>query len=226
MNKILKYLLAGAALWGFVPFADAQTSDERPDYIYVPEVIVDDQGKATVEVWLNTYVTQYNAFAMNVYLPEGFEIDKDRRGNFAFKPNTADDVLYDHSFMSEAKDGYVRLVAGSASISYIMPGNNMIFSFGITGPANYDKWGTGWIRKPQFAEDIDDTAIDHDLADTSFAVHPLGMTGVEDVASADAGTVTVYNLQGIVLLRDADPSAVRTLPPGLYIVNGRKTFVR
>lgn len=205
--------------------AAAQT-DKRPDYIYVPEVIVGDDGKATVEVWLNTYVQQYNSFAMNVYLPEGFEIDKDRRGNYAFKPNTADDVLYDHAFSSLAKDGYVRLVAVSTTLSYILPGNNMIFSFGITGPANYDKWGTGWIRKPQFAEDIDDTAIDHNLADTSFAVHPLGMTGVEDVASADAGTVTVYNLQGIVLLRDADPSAVRTLPPGLYIVNGRKTFVR
>lgn len=224
MNKFLQCVVFCAAALAISPAA--ARADDRPDYIYVPEVIVSDDGKATVEVWLNTYVEQYNTFVMDIYLPEGFTIDKDRRGNYAFKPNTADDVLYDHTFSTKDYDDYVRIVALSMTKSYILPGNNMIFSFGISGPADYNQWGTGWIRKPQFAEDIDDTAIDHDLADTSFAVHPLGMTGVEDVASADAGTVTVYNLQGIVLLRDANPSAVRTLPPGLYIVNGRKTFVR
>ncbi len=43
---------------------------------------------------------------------------------------------------------------------------------------------------------------------------------------ADDDKVTVYNLAGVRVLNEADPAAVRALPAGLYIVNGRKVAVR
>ncbi len=39
-------------------------------------------------------------------------------------------------------------------------------------------------------------------------------------------TYTVYNAAGILLLNNADAAALRTLTPGLYIINGRKLMVK
>ncbi len=52
-------------------------------------------------------------------------------------------------------------------------------------------------------------------------------TGVEAISANSADdAVTVYNLQGNCLLRNADKSALSTLPAGLYIVNGRKSLLK
>lgn len=52
------------------------------------------------------------------------------------------------------------------------------------------------------------------------------ISGIDDVISGSAAKVTVYNLQGICVLRDAAPGAIGNLPRGLYIINGRKVAVR
>jgi len=49
-------------------------------------------------------------------------------------------------------------------------------------------------------------------------------TGVENVA-VDGSKVTAYNLQGICVLRNAEKTALDTLPRGIYIVNGKKTVL-
>ncbi len=58
---------------------------------------------------------------------------------------------------------------------------------------------------------------------TDFVWNPTA-TGIEAIA-AD-GLYTVFNLQGIRVLKDADAAAVKSLPAGLYIVNGRKTMIK
>jgi hypothetical protein len=50
-------------------------------------------------------------------------------------------------------------------------------------------------------------------------------TGIESVAS-DARPMTVYSLEGILMSRDATKKALKQLPKGVYIVNGRKCFVK
>ncbi len=42
----------------------------------------------------------------------------------------------------------------------------------------------------------------------------------------DAENLTVFNLQGYVVLRNADKEALRALPAGIYLLNGRKICVR
>lgn len=55
---------------------------------------------------------------------------------------------------------------------------------------------------------------------------PVGSgVGVDSIATAD-DNVTVYNAAGILLLDNADKSALGTLAPGLYIVNGRKVILK
>ncbi len=49
-------------------------------------------------------------------------------------------------------------------------------------------------------------------------------SGVENAVADE--TYTVYNAAGILLLNNADAAALRTLTPGLYIINGRKLMVK
>ena len=51
--------------------------------------------------------------------------------------------------------------------------------------------------------------------------------GVENVTGSDRNaTADVYNLQGIVVLRDATEAQVSRLNPGMYIYKGRKIVIR
>ncbi len=53
----------------------------------------------------------------------------------------------------------------------------------------------------------------------------LGTTAVEAVEGQEDTSVTVSDLAGRVLLREADPAELSRLAPGLYIVNGRKVLI-
>lgn len=53
-----------------------------------------------------------------------------------------------------------------------------------------------------------------------YTVDPT-MTGIDEI-EADGGLYTVFNMQGILLLRDASADQLRKLPAGIYIINGRK----
>ena len=57
------------------------------------------------------------------------------------------------------------------------------------------------------------------------AVASSTVSGIEGIV-AEGGSVDVYNMQGIAVLKGADASAVTSLPRGLYIVNGKKFYRR
>lgn len=61
------------------------------------------------------------------------------------------------------------------------------------------------------------------VAETTFAV---GTTGVATLSADDARRVDVYTTTGVLVLRDADAEAIRTLAPGLYIAGGKKIYVK
>lgn len=57
-------------------------------------------------------------------------------------------------------------------------------------------------------------------------IYADGTSGVLDIAGAAAIAGDVYNLQGILVRRAAGIDALRTLPAGIYIVEGRKFIVK
>ena len=67
--------------------------------------------------------------------------------------------------------------------------------------------------------------IDVDAA-TALRITDNESSGIECVSPALNEKVDVYNLQGVMILRRADGDEVRQLPAGMYIVGGRKVFVR
>ncbi len=227
-----KILMSGLVALSPLLACAAGGDDSRPDYLHVPDVTLDAAGKGTVGVHLNTYVVEYNSFMMDIYLPDGFTIDKNVRGKYEFKFNTEEGVVVDHTMTSadhaatDEHSAFVRVVAFSISMSYILPGDNLLFSFGITAPEGYRHAENGAIKAIDFAEGSTlETANDHILPDVSFTIIPDPTTGVENVG-VDDGSVTVFNLQGVELLRDAPATSLGSLPAGLYIVNGEKRLVR
>lgn len=56
----------------------------------------------------------------------------------------------------------------------------------------------------------------------SFSVGKEDTTAVDTIQPADDLLYTVYSFQGVCLLREASADALRSLPHGLYIVNGNK----
>lgn len=57
---------------------------------------------------------------------------------------------------------------------------------------------------------------------------PFSISGKGEVPDVDAADrlVDVVDLMGRVILRNASPERLRSLPAGIYIINGRKTVVR
>jgi len=65
-----------------------------------------------------------------------------------------------------------------------------------------------------------------DMSEIALPVGP-GQTGIDTIGTDDeSATVTVYNLQGMQVMRDAPRENLSNLPAGLYIVNGRKMVIR
>lgn len=69
-----------------------------------------------------------------------------------------------------------------------------------------------------------DDVFESDYISLTYHVDPT-LTGVDSIFTTD-GRFTVVSTQGIVILRDADAEAVRSLPAGLYIINNRKVNIR
>lgn len=59
----------------------------------------------------------------------------------------------------------------------------------------------------------------------NYTVDP-NASGINGIKADANGKYTVYNLAGIVVMRDADAADLRNLPNGLYIVNGKKVALR
>lgn len=63
--------------------------------------------------------------------------------------------------------------------------------------------------------------------DSSIKITVNSKSGIEEInADNTRDDNNVYNLQGIMLLRNATPAQIADLPAGLYIINGRKYIAR
>lgn len=57
-------------------------------------------------------------------------------------------------------------------------------------------------------------------------LNPTGIDAVEIPVDAQSGTADVYSLSGVRIASAATPAAICQLPQGVYIVNGKKMFIK
>lgn len=212
MKKLIFGIMAAAALLSAQP----AMANDPDNYVYVPEdVVLDDQGQAQVKLWLKTDVTEFNSFSFNLYLPEGFTILKNTRGNYIFTWNTGEDVAPSHNMSYADKDGYISMLGTSVANEYLLPGDHWLFYFTIQAPEGFDSFAIGSFRDIEFAEG---TVRKHVFDNVDFVIRTADVTGIEDVTVDLDGEDVIYNLQGI---RVQAP-----LTSGFYIINGQKRHVK
>ncbi len=51
-------------------------------------------------------------------------------------------------------------------------------------------------------------------------------TGIESVIGEQATNVTVYTINGVRVLHNADKAELKQLKPGIYVINGKKVYIR
>ena len=57
-------------------------------------------------------------------------------------------------------------------------------------------------------------------------LNPTDIDAVEIPVDAQSGTADVYSLSGVRIASAATPAAICQLPQGVYIVNGKKMFIK
>lgn len=60
----------------------------------------------------------------------------------------------------------------------------------------------------------------------SMIVLPITDSGVETVIASETGEYIVFTLEGRKVMQTTNPTAVNSLPKGLYIVNGKKILIK
>ena len=216
----LKNLLAVLGLLFVVALAPQRAAANDPtNYMYLSpdEIQLNEDGVGTVTVWVNTYITNYNSIMMDLYLPEGFTVEKNNRGKYKFTWNP--DVVEDHSFTTGEHDGFIRMFAFSPSASYILPGDDWLFKFNIQAPEGYTGHGVLAFKNIEFYAGTTDTHKFDEIEAPIYSHDYDPTTGLDEViGNVEDGTEVIYNLLGI--------RVTRPLAPGIYIVNGVKTLVK
>ena len=199
----------------------AQTAAE--EYFYVNTVQLDEEGKGTVDVYFVTPSELVNGIQMNIFLPKGFEVEKNKRGKYVFTFNTEEGVVEDHSaasaFHDNEKGTYISVAMASFSSTRILPGDNRLFSFNITAPEGYDATEEGSLRSIIVGGDESNNYQDRKKEDAYFEIKPYSVTtGLDDINAAIDAPEAIYNLNGIRVNDDID-----NLPSGIYIVRKGNT---
>lgn len=85
--------------------------------------------------------------------------------------------------------------------------------------------GTYTLTIPAGALTYDDDDKNVNETDLVF-VYVIGTDGINSLVSAEGGKVSVYSINGTLLLKNADAEAVDKLAKGMYIINGKKVIIR
>lgn len=218
-----KYLLP--ILLAVIAIGTAQAVDslgENNDFYLDPEdvVVYQETGMGTIRVCLNNESEGFNSFMMDFYLPEGFTVQKNARGNYKITWNNDEDTgkVPTHTmYVTPRDEGFVRMI-GYGQPNSMMTGDDWLFEFNIVAPEGY------FDNDPQPVEcyvkniEISDTTA-HYMDDIAFTVIPDPMaTGIENVEAAGNEGDEWHDLGG---RRISAPGA-----PGLYLRPGRKVIVK
>ncbi|MDE6300328.1 MAG: hypothetical protein K2M19_01250 [Muribaculaceae bacterium] len=205
----IRNIIASAAL-AIALAAPAQVSaNDADNYVYVPQITLNDKGESMLVVFLDTYVTEFNTMMMDLYLPEGFSLQTDASGQYKFIWNTEDGTVTNHSFTTSEKDGYITLLAYSATDDCIAQGNHWLFAVYLNGPENLDAPVTASLKNIRFSEG---TVQNHVYDDVNFTIDPydpMSGVGAVEIPVVD-GDTRFYNLNGLAI---PTPEI-----PGIYIV--------
>ena len=193
-------------------------------------MVLPETNTGTITMWFNNETPDFNAFIMDFYLPEGFTIEQNKRGNYIVSYNNDEDTGkafgYTTTVTDRMNEGFYRFVGLSMEKDPLETGNDWFFRFNIVPPegwADKQEFSPASVRRIEIASGYTaQTAKTHYMPDINFKIAPQSiLTGIENISvetPATDGEEVIYNLQGM--------RVERPLAPGIYVINGKKELVR
>lgn len=221
-----------ASILGLLSFGAAAQDTDVTVFVNPKEITVED-GKAKVEIWVDSQLDHLNAFDFQLFVPEGFEIEKKKNGTYKFTVNPDESMELDHAITAgehfeDPTNPYYKFVGVSMTNTYLPQGRNMVFWFNLTVPETFttEAYPNGAECHLGNITIVDNVPKDgggfnptgYHPADFYFTILPHNPgTGVTEV-TVDGVDDAIYDLHG---LRVYPP-----LAPGVYITNGKKIMVK
>ena len=199
-----------------------QTMALVADRLQASDVQIMQGNEAQMEIALQNSVG-YTAQQFELTLPQGVTIARQPSGGYDIRLSKRYGAH--QVYVTTVDNGYYdgntyRIVCASNSLKEIGNSDGILMTLRLRAEEDLpDATVAGTLHHALFA---DKEAAPYDLVNTTFELTIGSKTGIDDVATA-SGPAHVYNLQG--LLVRANATSLQGLPPGVYVMNGKKYAV-
>ena len=169
--------------------------------------------KAKLEISLNNTIN-YTAFQFNIVTPNYITIDG----------ATLSDRLLGHEIhLGKTDDNLYKLVCFSPAGDDIEGYNGLLITLNISSTQNFKNDDTITLDRIYFVDYKENAYQNQNLN-----LNIIGISAVDNITADDSDKpVNVYNTQGQLLRQNVAPSqATNGLPPGIYIVGGKKIVIK
>ena len=202
--------------------------DDAPSYptLHVPSTKAAMGTTTPINIHLNSNVSNLTAHQFILTLPQGIQLEQNADGNYSYEMSTryADNhqlTIVRNTLSSESYS----LVSASITGGTILPGNGQL----LTLNAHVDEdlpegYYEATLARIVFA---DTNATEFFLDDVRFNIFVTTAAGIRPATVDEQPTNNgIYNLQGQKVQSSKLKTHSSKLPPGLYIINGKKVVVR
>ena len=189
---------------------------------------------ASINIHLNTNASNLTAYQFVLSLPQGIWLEQDANGNYAYDMSEryADNCQLTINSQPSVGEGFETahsIVAASVTGGTILPGNGTLLT--LTAHVDEDLpegYYEASLTRILFADTNANELFCNDVRFNIFVTTAAGITSatIDDRPTPDG----IYNLQGQKMKHPTSntqhPSSNTQLPPGIYIVNGKKVVVK
>ena len=183
--------------------------------ISVQDVAIDADQSGTIDISLTNTATNYVSFQMDLYLPDGFTLNK--TGNTLSSRFSNGELT-----IGKQGDGAYRLIANSFSLSPITGTDGVLITLSVNAPATATS-GTANIRNIRFATSQPSSTR---VPDASFTISALGnqslsLSSLPTMTYGDAAyTLPSETDQGFSLSWSVDDTSIATVSGNTLTIKG------
>ena len=215
-----------------IPWGDTSTSSLAS--VSSPDMKAEMGATASINIHLNTNANNLTAHQFVLSLPQGIRLEQDANGNYAYDMSGryADNcqlTINSQPSMAEGFETAHSIVAASVTGGTILPGNGTL----LTLSAHVDEdlpegYYEAALTRILFADTGANEIFCNDVRFNIFVTTAAGIASptINERTAPDG----IYNLQGQKMKHPTPdtqhPSSNAQLPPGIYIVNGKKVVVK
>ncbi len=190
--------------------------------VIVPAGAINISGEPLAEPIEHTWnVYQQREYAYELVPASGQTVQQLDKVTITFPEATSAELSED--FMTgwaQLKQSYM-VISNAGEVTQVEGAEHPTFTVNFATPATVAGTYSVKIYEGSF---MLDTAFGSPEISATYTVDPT-ITGIAGIYAED-GLYTVVNVQGIVIMRNATADRVKALPEGLYIINGKKAFIR